>query len=77
MVIGGFSLATWLGEKLSNEVTGRTRLTNRRITERFAALTHNQIDRACAWLESQAPSRGSLEKLVAMADEIQGQSVMA
>jgi len=38
MIIGGFSVATWLTEKLSNEVTNRVRATNRRIGERFAQL---------------------------------------
>src|SRR2546423_7158036 len=31
MVVGGWSLATWLTEKISNEVSGRPRATNRRI----------------------------------------------
>jgi hypothetical protein len=43
LVLGGYSLATWLTEKLSNEVSGRTRSTNQRIvspaspTSRFSA----------------------------------------
>jgi predicted NBD/HSP70 family sugar kinase len=35
MVIGGWSLATWLTERLSNEVASRTRETNRAINRRF------------------------------------------
>ena len=48
MVIGGYSLATWLTERISNEVASRTRLTNQRITNQFAALAHEQIVKMCA-----------------------------
>src|SRR3712207_7567240 len=34
LIIGGFSLATWLTQKLSDEVAARTRATNRRIAQR-------------------------------------------
>lgn len=62
MVIGGFSLATWLTEKLSNEVTNRVRATNRRIGERFGQLAHRQIEKVSEWLARQAPpSRGLLD----------------
>ena len=53
MVVGGFSLATWLTEKLSNEVTNRVRATNRRIGERFGQLAHRQIDKLCEWLDGK------------------------
>ncbi|CAN5343446.1 hypothetical protein BH09PLA1_BH09PLA1_07510 [soil metagenome] len=70
MVIGGWSLATWLTEKLSNEVASRTRETNRAINQRFEQLAHQQINRAVAWLESRAPSLRSLEELKTLADRI-------
>jgi hypothetical protein len=66
MVLGGYSLATWLTEKISNEVSGRTRRTNRRIGERFESLAHDQIAAVQAWLSRQAASPAdlaSLEKL--------------
>ena len=37
VVLGGYSIATWLTEKLSNEVSGRTRSANQRIADRFTA----------------------------------------
>ena len=45
MIIGGYTLATWLTERLSNEVASRTRQTNRSIAERFERLAHEQITR--------------------------------
>lgn len=71
MVIGGFSLATWLSERLSNEVTNRVRLANRRIGERFAALAHQQIERVCEWLDHQAPQDRALRKLEEAAEELE------
>jgi hypothetical protein len=73
MVIGGYSLATWLTEKLSNEVTNRVRATNRRIGERFAELAHRQIDKLCDWLDHCAPPARALEKLEAAAEELNEQ----
>jgi hypothetical protein len=70
MVIGGWSLATWLTEKLSNEVASRTRETNRAINRRFEQLAHQQINRAVAWLESRAPTTRSLDELNTLADRI-------
>ncbi len=63
LMIGGYTLATWLTEKLSNEVTGRTRDTNRTIGDRFTQLAHEQIEAACLWLNRQAPSTPSLDRL--------------
>jgi hypothetical protein len=63
MIIGGYTLATWLTERLSNEVAARTRHTNRRIGERFERLAHEQITRAIAWLEERAPSAKVIERL--------------
>jgi hypothetical protein len=63
MVLGGYSVATWLSERISNEVTSRTRATNRRIAERFEQLAHEQIRKVCDWLASQAPSERELVQL--------------
>jgi hypothetical protein len=70
MVIGGWSLATWLTERLSNEVAGRARETNRAINRRFEQLAHQQINRAVEWLHSRAPTNRSLEEVKTMADRI-------
>ena len=70
LVLGSFSLATWLGEKLSNEVTSRTREANRRIGERFTELAREQIERTCGWLDAQAPPATELDRLDALANEL-------
>lgn len=70
LIIGGFSLATWLGEKLSNEVTARTRQANRRIQERFEELTRQQVDMARSWLERQAPDAARLDRIARSADDL-------
>ena len=72
MVIGGYSLATWLTEKLSNEVTNNVRDTNRRIGERFARLAHRQIAMLGDWLDQQAPSARRLDHLDQTATEMTG-----
>lgn len=63
LVIGGWSLATWLGERISNEVTARTRETNRRIGERFEALAATQLAQVTGWLEKQVPMPAQLQRL--------------
>ncbi|MGB7159764.1 MAG: GTPase domain-containing protein [Tepidisphaeraceae bacterium] len=63
MIIGGYTLATWLTERISNEVASRTRQTNRKIGERFERLAHEQITRAIAWLDERAPSEKVIERL--------------
>ncbi len=63
IVLGGYSLATWLTERISNEVSSRTRSTNRRIGERFEKLAHEQIESVCAWLDHQAPKIREMELL--------------
>jgi hypothetical protein len=68
-VIGGWSLATWLTERLSNEVAAHTRQTNQKITDRFARLAHDQIERVCRWLNDQAPSTKSLDQLEHLLNE--------
>jgi hypothetical protein len=71
LILGGYSLATWLTERLSNEVAARTRQANRSIAERFERLAHEQIDAACKWLEQRAPSSAALEKLRRTAEALQ------
>jgi hypothetical protein len=73
MIIGGYTVATWLTEKLSNEVTNRVRQTNRKISERFAKLAHEQIERVCQWLARQAPPPRALEKLERATEELSAQ----
>jgi hypothetical protein len=70
LVIGGFSLATWLTEKLSNQVAARTRAANATIAQRFTELAHRQIDRAVQWLDKQAPPTRALDGLERVANEI-------
>jgi hypothetical protein len=70
LILGGYSLATWLTERLSNEVAARTRLTNQRIAQRFAKLAHEQIEKTCAWLQSRAPATRALDDLEERADRI-------
>jgi len=72
-VIGGWSVATWLTERLSNEVTSHTRATNARIADRFTRLAHEQIESVCAWLERQAPSSKSLDQLQAAVEAARDQ----
>ena len=63
LVIGGFSVATWLTEKLSNEVASRTRATNRTINQRFTQLAHRQIENIIKWLDEQVPANRKLDEL--------------
>jgi hypothetical protein len=70
LVIGGFSLATWLTEKLSNQVAARTRAANAAIALRFTELAHRQIDRAAQWIEKQAPTARTLDELLHLADDV-------
>ena len=69
LVLGGYSLATWLTERISNEVASRTRATNAKISERFTRLAHEQIERMIAWLDRQAPSARTLDQLERLAHE--------
>lgn len=70
LVLGGYTLATWLSERLSNEVAGHTRATNARITDRFSRLAHEQIARTCAWLDRQAAAPRKLEELERAATDL-------
>ena len=70
LVLGGYSLATWLTEKISNEVSSRTRATNRKITDRFENLSHEQIVSVCDWLNQQAPTAAQINLLADLADAL-------
>jgi hypothetical protein len=69
LVLGGYSLATWLTERLSNEVASRTRATNAKIADRFTRLAHEQIERTITWLDRQAPPTKMLDQLERLAHE--------
>jgi len=71
MILGGYSLATWLTERLSNEVAARTRLANRTIAERFEKLAHEQILRTIKWIESRVTSSTELDGIESAADKLQ------
>jgi len=70
LILGSFSLATWIGEKLSNEVTARSRATNAKIAQRFTRLAEEQVERVCKWLDQQVPSPGQLTRLGRQADAL-------
>lgn len=70
LILGGFGLATWLGEKLSNEVAARTAQANRRIAERFDALANEQVERVCQWLERQVPTTRELSEVETQAERL-------
>lgn len=70
VVIGGYLLTTWLTEKLSNEVTSRTRQSNRRIAQRFNELCESQVEHVQAWLDTQAPLPEQLDALEAALEEL-------
>jgi hypothetical protein len=70
LILGGFSLATWLSEKLSNQVAARTRQANNAIASRFSDLAHKQIEQTCAWLNGCAASTREIENLTVITDQI-------
>ena len=70
MILGGYSLATWLTEKLSNEVASRTRQANRAIAMRFERLAHAD-QCAIAWIESRAPRLSEIDAIESMANDLQ------
>ena len=72
VILGGYSVAAWLTERLSNEVASRTRQANRNIAARFENLARDQIRRSIVWIESQAPKLVEIEAIEKMADELQG-----
>lgn len=71
MILGGWTLATWLTERLSNEVAARTRRANARISERFAELARRQIERVCEWIDGRVPGDTELNQLQHAAEEMQ------
>lgn len=67
LIIGGFSLATWLGEKFSNETAARVRQSNHMIRERFESLAGRQVRQIYEWLGTHVPSQrqiGAVSRLV-------------
>jgi len=60
LILGGYSLATWLTEKLSNEVAGRAKLSNERIATEYTRLAQRQIDRMIGWIDAQSPGKAEL-----------------
>lgn len=56
VVLGAYSFATWLLERLSSEVRAKVHETNVRIGQRFAALVEKQTEQARRWLDAAAPS---------------------
>lgn len=71
MILGGWTLATWLTERLSNEVAARTRQANARISSRFAELAQRQIERVNEWIDSRVPSEKELQQLQRAGEEMQ------
>jgi hypothetical protein len=71
MILGGYSLATWLTEKLSNEVAARTRQANRAIALRFEKLVRQQIRQSIEWIESRAPRLSEIDAIESMANDLQ------
>lgn len=61
MILGGYTVATWLSERVSNEVASRTKATNIAIGERFERLALDQLGRARVWLDARAPSQKLLD----------------
>ncbi|WP_428939268.1 GTPase [Fontivita pretiosa] len=70
LILGGWSLATWLSEKLSNEVAARARAANHAIATRFTELAHRQIEQTCAWLDAQAVPGKTIARLESLADTV-------
>jgi hypothetical protein len=63
IILGGYSLAAWATERLSNEVTARTRATNHTIAERFTDLAHAQVEQICRWLDAAVPSKSAIDRI--------------
>jgi GTPase SAR1 family protein len=69
-VLGGYTLLTWLTERISNEVSIRTRATNRKMDQRFERLAHDQIQRVREWMDRQAPTLPEIEELEALVNKL-------
>lgn len=70
IIIGGYSLAAWITERVSNEVVTRTRETDERIRSRFRELVSEQIQRTKDWLSSLVPANDELNATQAAIDEL-------
>ncbi len=70
LILGGYSLTAWLTERISNEVSSRTRQTNRQIAERFADLAEQQVSQYVAWIESQCASASEIAALQQYIEEL-------
>jgi GTPase SAR1 family protein len=71
LILGGYSLATWLTERVSNEVTARTRAANRAIAERFTKLAHEQVSSVCGWLDARTPNVKAIEAIERATEELE------
>ena len=63
VVIGGYLLTTWLGERLSDEVAAKTRAANAAIQRDFAALCDRQVRVASEHADRLAPPARQLDEL--------------
>jgi len=72
LILGGYSLATWLTEKLSNEVASRARTTNERIAAQYTQLAQRQIEAMIIWIDRQSPPLAELQRLVHVVDDLYG-----
>lgn len=70
LALAGYSGIVTLFHRLSDEVTSRTRQTNRNITKRYSALVHQQIQKILDCLDQQAPTRAELNKIEQLMDQI-------
>jgi hypothetical protein len=71
-VLAGYGLATYLVERMSNEVAGRTRDANKQIARDFADLADRQVKQAVAWLNAQAPDRAAIDAIAKATDALEG-----
>mgnify|MGYP001348861042 CR=1 FL=1 len=71
LILGGYSLATWMTEKLSNEVAARARRTSVRMGERYTELAQRQIERTLEWMQHQAPERREIEQVLRQLEAMQ------
>jgi hypothetical protein len=71
MVLGGYGLAAWIVERMSNEVASRTRQANRAIDQRFEKLAHEQIRKTIAWIESRTPSAEQIRAVESAAQRLE------
>ncbi|HVT87454.1 MAG TPA: dynamin family protein [Tepidisphaeraceae bacterium] len=70
MILGGYSLATWLTEKINNQVANRTRAANNAIAQDFTELVKRQIDRTCTWLNNQAPTAAQIRSMTQLMETL-------